>query len=55
MDTLIRQYPRALEDEKRSKGRTPRQFSARVAQNKEALDRTTAEWEAMIRGKRVKS
>jgi ankyrin repeat protein len=53
IETLIRHYPRAL-DEKGSKGRTPRQSSARFAYNKEALDRTTAEWEAMTRVKRVK-
>lgn len=54
MNALIRNYPHAL-DEAGSKGRTPRQFSARFAHNKEALNRTTEEWLNMTRVKRIKS
>lgn len=51
MDAVVRHYPEAL-DITSDNGRTPRQFSNRFAHNKEALERTTAEWLSIIRMKR---
>jgi hypothetical protein len=53
MDAIIRHYPEAL-DITSDNGRTPRQFSNRFAHNKDALERTTAEWLSIIGKKRRK-
>ena len=53
MDDIIRRYPEAL-DITSDNGRTPRQFADRFAHNKDALERTTAEWLSIIRIKRRK-
>jgi hypothetical protein len=50
MEAIIRLYPDALDDtgEPGIKGRTPRHFSRRFAHNKEALERSTSSWIAII-------
>jgi ankyrin repeat protein len=47
---LIRLHPCGLDDRGSggSKGRTPRHFAARVPENRELLERSTAEWQAII-------